>query len=404
MNSPHFRDRTLALALIPSFSAFAAVSFLIGFFTVTPQIILPLVADLAPPAKRGLAISYTTSGLLLGMLVARIIAGLIAEFSSWRIVYYTSFGLQSFLLILLYFLLPDIPPADKEETFIGILTTMAILLKTHPLLVQCSLIGALTSSAFTSYWTTLAFLLSSPPYQFSTVIIGLFALLGAGAILIGPILGRHIIDRFIPYLSTLIGLLVISLAQVLGTTLGPIHVAGPILQAFILDIGQQITMNANRVAIYGLDGKKRARLNSVYMIFAFVSILLLLVLTLASLIDLVFSWDKRWVRVSVQSYTPGTITEPPQVMFVVDLFFFAPDRGGWRASSGAATGFVGLALIVWASRGPWSKRWVGWDGGQSLRRKKVEQGAVEPNRTPVEETPSMAHDELRTDLEPGRVE
>ncbi|KAH6687693.1 hypothetical protein BKA61DRAFT_585237, partial [Leptodontidium sp. MPI-SDFR-AT-0119] len=54
---------------------------------------------------------------------------------------------------------------------------------------------------FTNYWTTLTFLLSSPPYSYDSVIIGLFALIGIAAICVGPFYSRAVIDRFVPSLQ-----------------------------------------------------------------------------------------------------------------------------------------------------------------------------------------------------------
>jgi MFS family permease len=61
---------------------------------VTPQILLPLAGDLARPERRGAALSIVLSGLLLGILLARVLSGLIAEKASVSALYYTSFGLQ----------------------------------------------------------------------------------------------------------------------------------------------------------------------------------------------------------------------------------------------------------------------------------------------------------------------
>lgn len=73
------------------------------------QIMVPLTADLAPPESRSKAISITLSGLMLGVLVARVISGIIAEFSDWRNVYWMSVGLQYLILLMLWWALPDYP-------------------------------------------------------------------------------------------------------------------------------------------------------------------------------------------------------------------------------------------------------------------------------------------------------
>lgn len=56
--------------------------------TVTPQLMLPLVGDLAPPHRRASSLSIVVSGLALGMLIARLLSGILANFTSWRNIYW----------------------------------------------------------------------------------------------------------------------------------------------------------------------------------------------------------------------------------------------------------------------------------------------------------------------------
>ena len=61
----------LGLCLTNSFAVFSFFSYLTAVTTVTPQLMLPLVGDLAPPHRRATALSIVVSGLLLGILIAR---------------------------------------------------------------------------------------------------------------------------------------------------------------------------------------------------------------------------------------------------------------------------------------------------------------------------------------------
>ncbi|KAI0055869.1 MFS general substrate transporter, partial [Artomyces pyxidatus] len=107
---------TIGLALSHSLAAFQALSFLIGASSVAPQILIPLAADLAPPARRATAISIVFSGLLLGVLLARIVAGLVAEWASWRVVYYIAVGAQYAVLASLWATTPDYPAKNGHLT------------------------------------------------------------------------------------------------------------------------------------------------------------------------------------------------------------------------------------------------------------------------------------------------
>lgn len=87
---------TLILALVPSILAFQVISFFLGAASVTPQILLPLAGDLARPERRASALSIVLSGLILGILVARVLAGVVTQGSgSVKNVYFMSFGLQA---------------------------------------------------------------------------------------------------------------------------------------------------------------------------------------------------------------------------------------------------------------------------------------------------------------------
>ena len=159
---------SIGLAVTNNLRVFEALSFLVGVSNVTPQILLPLAADLAPEKKRAAAISLVLSGLLFGILLARVLAGIIAEFSSWRVVYYFAVAVQACVLLGSYLILPDYPSKNKDLTYWNILWTMAKFSVTEPILVQACLINLASSACFANYWVTLTFLLGGPPYHYST--------------------------------------------------------------------------------------------------------------------------------------------------------------------------------------------------------------------------------------------
>ena len=159
---------TIGLAITNNLTVFEALSFLVGALSVPGQILLPLAADLAPPAGRASAISVVLSGLLFGILIARVLAGLIAEFTSWRVVYYMAIGTQYFVLVGSYFMLPDYPSSNNHLTYWDILWSMTKFAFTEPLLIQTSLVNIMSSACFSNFWVTLTFLLGGAPYNYST--------------------------------------------------------------------------------------------------------------------------------------------------------------------------------------------------------------------------------------------
>ena len=242
---------------------------------------LPLVGDLAPPHRRASSLAVVVSGLSLGILVARILSGVLAAYTHWRNIYWFGFGVQWVVAGGLWVWLPDYPNKNPGGAsggggwikgvwrYLGILASVGRLAVTEPLLVQAGVVAFLLSAVFTSYWTTLSFLLASPPYEYESVVIGLFGLIGVVVILAAPVYSRLVIDRVAPLVSALMGLTVELVGVVIGTFTGSYHVAGPVVQAIAIDLGSQFTQIANRAAIYGIRPEAQNRINTAYMVAAF---------------------------------------------------------------------------------------------------------------------------------------
>lgn len=241
--------------------------------------------------------------------------------------------------------MPDYPSTNPGGiNYFKMLWSIVKMIFEYPVLVQACLIGFLVSSTFTSFWTTLTFLLSSPPYSYNPVTIGLFALIGIGAMIFGPIYSKFIIDRFVPLFSVILGLTYSLIGIIIGTYTGKFTVAGPIIQAFALDFGIQTSQIANRSAIYAIAPKARNRVNTAYMVS-------------------VFCGQLAGTAVGNNLYA----------------------RGGWVRSGSASVGFVAGALCVCFLRGPAEPGWVGWRGGWGLRRRDVGSKGDEEKSEPAVE-------------------
>ncbi|KAK3938715.1 major facilitator superfamily domain-containing protein [Diplogelasinospora grovesii] len=321
----------IGLCLTHNFEVFSAISFICGATTVTPQLMLPLVGDLAPAHRRASSLAIVVSGLSLGILVARILSGVMANYTDWRNIYWFGLGVQYLVLVLLWVWMPDYPSKNPDGlNYFRMLWTIVYLLFTEPLLFQASLMAFFISAVFTSYWTTLSFLLSSPPYDYSSVAIGLFGLIGVVIICSAPIYSRLVIDRFIPLFSAVVGMGVELVGLLVGTFIGEWNVAGPIIMAITIDIGAQFTQIANRANIYSIQPLARNRVNTAYMVAA-------------------FSGQLTGTAVGNRLYA----------------------QGGWVYSGSCSIAFIGFALIVCIARGPRETGWLGWRGGWSIRRDDV---------------------------------
>lgn len=103
---------------------FLAVSLVLGFSTVTVQILVPLAAHLAPDESRGEVIGTIMGGLLLGILLARPISSFIAANFGWRSVYGTATVVMTLATVLLASTMPRRQPTN-EATYGQLLRCLA---------------------------------------------------------------------------------------------------------------------------------------------------------------------------------------------------------------------------------------------------------------------------------------
>ncbi|KAG8906718.1 hypothetical protein FRB99_006316 [Tulasnella sp. 403] len=353
---------TLGVAMSPNLQTLQTLSFLQGVVSIVPQILIPFAADLAPPARRATAVSVVLSGLLLGVMLGRALAGLITQQSgSWRTVYLTGCGFQAAILITMYFVLPDWPskvelseaaagPSTKTKklTYFGVLYTMAKFAVTEPILIQGYLIGFGAFVVLSGFWTSLTPLLDGAPYHFSTMNIGLFGLVGAVGVMTAPFVGR-LIDGLVHWVGVLIAICILFVGQIVMTAAGRLSIGAIVIGCITVDIGIQMIQVAATSRIYEIDPALRARMNAVFMIAAFIG---------------------QVVGSSVGLHIILTI--------------------GWRPTYATFIAFIGFMFVVLMAKGPHSSRyaWIGWDGGARLTKsapieaqhpKKLESGLREDN-------------------------
>jgi predicted MFS family arabinose efflux permease len=237
------------------------LSVLIGMCSVSVQVILPMAAGL-DSQNRGKTVGTIFTGVLIGILAARVFSGSIAEWFGWRKVYLFSAIAVASVTILLKIYLPDVKTRFNGSYF-QLLGSALKQMKRFSLLRNISLIGMLQFGLFCSFWTTLTFHLSGAPFYFQPNIIGLFGLVAIAGALLAPIIGKRS-DKGEGNRVRLIaaGLIIVSLLLMLFLQESIIALVVAVL---LLDIGAQALQVTNVAMIYTLDESSHSRINTVYM-------------------------------------------------------------------------------------------------------------------------------------------
>ena len=257
----------VASALAPDIWVFGLASIAVGTASVAGQVMIPFAADLAPAERRGRVVARIMSGLLLGILLARTVSGLVAQLAGWRAIYWFSAALMIVFAAILWWALPAEAPRPHQRYW-GLVGSSLRLLVDEPVLRRRAWHGACGFACFSVLWTTVAFLLSGAPYHYSSIVIGLFGLVGAGGILAANLAGRLADSNRSTGATLVAGVLLMGSFGLLW--FGHSSLAFLIIGIVVLDIGTQGMQITNQAIIYALRPDARSRINSAYMVCYFI--------------------------------------------------------------------------------------------------------------------------------------
>lgn len=240
----------------------------IGITSVIPQLFLPLCAKLSEESERGKNIGYIMSGLLIGVLLSRVISGMVGKYLEWRIMYLIAVFFMIGLFLVLKIMLP-ICKVDKNIniTYISSLKSMITLPKKFPIIKEAAINGAMILAAFSALWTTLTFHLQSSFFNFDTNIVGMFGLLGVSGAILAPLAGK-LSDRKGEKFTVGVNIAIILVSYLCFIIFG-FKVWGIIIGVVLLDMGVNSCNVANQSRIQKLSEEARNRITSIYMVSLF---------------------------------------------------------------------------------------------------------------------------------------
>ena len=128
---------TSAMLVIAAFSTsawlFLVAALGIGLGSVAAQIIVPFAAHLSKEATRGHTVGKVVSGLLLGIMLARPVASLVADATNWHVVFGGAALIVLVVALVLRAKLPERVPVSSI-TYPALLASLWHLFATTPVL------------------------------------------------------------------------------------------------------------------------------------------------------------------------------------------------------------------------------------------------------------------------------
>jgi len=248
-------------------SLFLIASLLVGFSSVSVQILIPLAAHLAPEESRGRVVGGIMGGLLLGILLARPLSSVIADHFGWRAVFASAAVLMTLISVVLATTMPKRQPSHSAS-YGQLLGSLWTLLRQQPVLRQRAFYQGLMFASFSLFWTAVPLELARN-HGLSQTQIAVFALVGAIGAIAAPISGR-LADAGHTRIASL-GALVFAALSFLPALIHPAYsVIALAITGVLLDFCVQMNMVLGQRAVYALDATSRSRLNALYMTSIFI--------------------------------------------------------------------------------------------------------------------------------------
>lgn len=247
-----------------SLMLFASLA-MVGLLAVVTQTLVAYAASLAQSTQRGSVVGLVTSGVVIGILLARCFSGNLTDLAGWRSVYLVSAGLMLTMSGLLYWKLPLDERKKESLSYRQLLHSTLLLFSQERILRIRGVLAFLIFMAFSMLWTSLVLPLRAEPFSLSHFAIGAFGLAGIAGALAASRAGK-LADQGLGQKTTGISLVLLLLSWWLIRSMGHslwLLTAGIIL----LDLAVQAVHVTNQSLIFTVRPEARSRLTASYMIF-----------------------------------------------------------------------------------------------------------------------------------------
>ena len=251
---------------------FLLACLLIGITSVTTQMVVPMAAHLADPAKRGRQVGTVVSGLLTGILLGRPVASLIASVSGWRSVFLVATLVVAAMAVVLRLKLPRRHP-QVRKSYLSMLASMPPLLWRIAVLRRRMAYHMGLFFAFSVFWTTIPLELTQH-FGLHQRGIAVFSLVGAAGALSAPMAGR-LADAGRTVAGTIGCMAMVALGIALtwpaSTLSGWSGLAVFALGTILLDGGVQAHLAFAQKVLFDLAPEQRSRVNAIFIAGAFLA-------------------------------------------------------------------------------------------------------------------------------------
>lgn len=244
-----------------------AASLLMGACSIVPQLFIPIAGQFSRPENKARNMGYVLSGLLIGILAARVVSGMIGEWFGWRMMYYIAGVVMIMCLALTLWLMPQMQQ-NFIGSYIGLMRSVGRIFLDHPRIRINSLRAAFGFGSTLSFWACLAFHLAGEPFHSGSDAVGYLGLCGVASAIVASGIGKYI-PRYGTKRFCIVGSVCQIAAWIVAYALGFTYI-GLIVSLILVDSGLQCLQLSNQSACIQEVPEASNRANTIFMTTYFI--------------------------------------------------------------------------------------------------------------------------------------
>ena len=242
-------------------------SLLMGACSIVPQLFIPIAGQFSKPENKARNMGYVLSGLLIGILAARVVSGMIGEWLGWRMMYYIAGVVMITCLGITLWLMPQMQQ-NFSGTYPELMKSVVRIFADHPRIRLNAIRAAFGFGSMLTFWACLAFHMASEPFHSGSDAVGYLGICGVAGAMVASGIGKYI-PRFGVKRFSIVGAATQIVAWLTAWVFGETYI-GLILTVILLDIGMQSLQLSNQSDCIQAVPEASNRANTIFMTTYFI--------------------------------------------------------------------------------------------------------------------------------------
>ncbi len=237
-------------------------SLTLGLTSIMPQLYIPMASLYSRAENKTRNVGYVASGLLTGILSARVISGYVGEWLGWRAMFVIVALFMLLGLVVTLVLMPQMR-LSFHGSYRQLMRSVGRIFISHPRIRLYSFRPAMSFGSMLAIWSCMAFHLSEPPFEAGSDMVGMLGLCG----IVGAVAASGV-GKYVPR----VGILRMSvigaccqLAAWLSAYLFGYTYGGLITAIILADIGAQCQQVSNQSGSLQELPEATNRVNTIFM-------------------------------------------------------------------------------------------------------------------------------------------